>query len=56
MQGVNHTLKTFVIDRFEQENMKSAGKTAKVPYADGFVTMNSFNLLQLLARIPVGGN
>jgi len=49
--GKQYMLFKFEIKPGELEKMKRAGKTAKMSYNDGFVVINCFNLLQLLARI-----
>lgn len=41
----------FRITMQEIERMRCAGKTAKVSYENGWVVINAFSLLQLLARI-----
>eukprot|EP00929_Paragymnodinium_shiwhaense_P030762 TRINITY_DN17377_c0_g1_i1.p1 TRINITY_DN17377_c0_g1~~TRINITY_DN17377_c0_g1_i1.p1 ORF type:complete len:1888 (-),score=508.37 TRINITY_DN17377_c0_g1_i1:111-5774(-) len=50
-QGKQHMLCSFDIAASEIEKMKRAGKGAKLEYNDGFVVINCFELLQLLARL-----
>lgn len=47
-------LRSFTVDTRIINSMQRAGKTAKIPFDDGFVVINAFNLLQLLARISAG--
>jgi len=53
-RGLKKVLREFVIRPKDISMMKQAGKTAKLPFSDGFVTLNCFNLIQLLARIAGG--
>jgi len=52
-----HMILSFKIEAGLIDTMKHGGKTAKIPFGvdasrpDGFLTMNAFNLVQLLARI-----
>jgi len=48
-------LRSFWVTTRDINNMQRAGKTAKLPFDEGFVVINAFNLLQLLARISSGG-
>lgn len=50
-RGLKKVLREFEITSKDLTEMKQAGKTAKLPFSDGFVTLNCFNLIQLLARI-----
>lgn len=49
--GQQHMLFEFEITVEDLARMQRAGKNAKLPYNDGFVHINCFNLLQLIARI-----
>jgi len=49
-QRRTHALFQFEITRSDVERMQHAGKTARIPYNDGWVVINAFALLQLLAR------
>jgi len=50
-RGVPRMLRKFVLKPAEVDKMRLAGKTSKIAYSDGFVIIDSFNLLQLLTRI-----
>jgi len=46
-----HMLFNFQISQQQLLSMQRSGKSAKLPFNNGFVVINAFNLLQLLARI-----
>eukprot|EP00746_Dinoflagellata_sp_MGD_P007033 gnl/MRDRNA2_/MRDRNA2_113899_c0_seq1.p1 gnl/MRDRNA2_/MRDRNA2_113899_c0~~gnl/MRDRNA2_/MRDRNA2_113899_c0_seq1.p1 ORF type:complete len:1623 (+),score=304.88 gnl/MRDRNA2_/MRDRNA2_113899_c0_seq1:483-4871(+) len=48
-------LREFEITWQELETMRHGAKTAKMPFADGFVVLNCFKLVQLLTRISASG-
>jgi len=50
-----NTIREFHLSYTLLQGLKTAGKTSKIEVADGFVTINGFSLLQLLARISSGG-
>jgi len=50
-RGFKKVLREFEITPKDLIEMKQAGKTAKLPFSNGFVILNCFNLIQLLARI-----
>jgi len=53
-KGKVRTLRKFPITVKEIDIMRGAGKTAKMPFDDGFCYINCFALLQHLARISAG--
>merc|ERR1719399_850282 len=54
-RGARKVLVNFNLKPQQLEFMKQAGKTAKLSFSNDFITLNCFNLLQLLARIASSG-
>merc|ERR1712023_163427 len=53
-KDAGHVIMKFDITNAELEDMKRAGKTAKMTYHNDFVVFNCFYLVQLLSRIAAG--